>query len=234
MVAKSYQDLEIASEPYSLNNRMYVKVRTANGNLKQVRWYTEAEYAKMYGEKEPKLPGSQRLALGFDKGYITIFKGETYPYKDWLKEHGARYAKFWGWYIISTMDVPAEMPSGVEAVKLPWELVGNGEDLLPEAQVTEAVNSLIYDDSPSQFQGTIGTTIERNITVDRIIITESYFGINHMYIMSDADSNVYVWSTTANRDWQEGDNLTVRANVKEWNTYRNVKQTILQRVREVS
>ena len=51
MVAKSYQGLEILCEPYELaKGRLYVKVRTKSGANKEVRWYTEAEYAKMYPE----------------------------------------------------------------------------------------------------------------------------------------------------------------------------------------
>lgn len=67
-VAKSYQSLEILCEPYVLDKgRQYVKVRTKNGENKQVRWYTDAEYAKMYpeakAEVKPAVPiGKPRLA----------------------------------------------------------------------------------------------------------------------------------------------------------------------------
>ena len=45
-VAKSYQNLEIVKEPYMANGRMYVQVKLGNGNTKQVRWYSDKEYAK--------------------------------------------------------------------------------------------------------------------------------------------------------------------------------------------
>ena len=49
MVAKSYQNMEIVSDVYMVSGRKYVKVRDNKGAEKQVRWYSDAEYAKMYG-----------------------------------------------------------------------------------------------------------------------------------------------------------------------------------------
>ena len=43
-VAKSYQAMEIIEGPYSLNGRQYVKVNNGKNTIKQVRWYSEAEY----------------------------------------------------------------------------------------------------------------------------------------------------------------------------------------------
>ena len=51
MVAKSYQNLQRICEPYESKGRMYVKVLTAAGREKEVRWYTEREYMKIYGAK---------------------------------------------------------------------------------------------------------------------------------------------------------------------------------------
>ena len=43
MVAKSYQGMELVTEPYDVNGRMYVKVKNEKtGTVRQVRWYTEA------------------------------------------------------------------------------------------------------------------------------------------------------------------------------------------------
>ena len=74
MVAKSYQTMTQVGEPYESAGKMYVQVKNEKtGNIRQVRWYTEAEYAKMYGEKVEKSPKefkSQKQVLGFDNGYI--------------------------------------------------------------------------------------------------------------------------------------------------------------------
>ena len=62
----------------------------------------------------------QREQLGFGKaGYIMICKGDTYAYKDWLKEQGACYRKWWGWAFASSIPLP-ELPAGITAVRIDW------------------------------------------------------------------------------------------------------------------
>ena len=82
MVAKSYQSLNVITEPYLKNKRMYILVETKSGKEKEIRWYTNQEYAKMYPEekkdktKDPYYK-SQKYVLGFDEGYIWILKNPT-------------------------------------------------------------------------------------------------------------------------------------------------------------
>ena len=88
----------------------------------------------------------QREQLGFGKaGYIMICKGDTYAYKDWLKEQGACYRKWWGWAFASSIPLP-ELPAGITAVRLDWDKVGSadGMTLLPEEQIVmEKMKSVI-------------------------------------------------------------------------------------------
>lgn len=236
-VAKSYQCLKIIKEPYLVNGKMYVQVEK-NGTAKQVRWYSDKEYEKLYGEKpagtDNSIQKTQKDILGFEKGYITIFTGEdTYTAKDWFKEHGARYTRFWGWYIISTMEVPEDLPEGIQAIKLDWDVVGTNEGVLkPDDQVQQAIDNLIYSDSSSQFMGTIGERLEKVLTVTKAIPFDSRFGLNTMHIMEDADGNVYVW-TTGSKSWEVGSVHNLRGTVKDHKTYKNVNQTILTRCMEV-
>ena len=54
-VAKSYKSYTICGEPYEKNGKMYIVIAHPNtGNRREARWYTDAEYAKMYGEKVDK------------------------------------------------------------------------------------------------------------------------------------------------------------------------------------
>ena len=75
-VAKSYIALPIEEGPYIVNGKQYCKVRMKNGSLKQVRWYTDAEFAKMYPEEKAVVAASpdrktQRDILGFEN--VTYF-----------------------------------------------------------------------------------------------------------------------------------------------------------------
>ena len=237
MVAKSFQKYEVVGEPYTRSGRSYVKVKTNTGSLREVRWYTDAEYKRMYptdvsiaNHSNDPYYRSQKSVLGFDNGYITIFKGETYDYKDWFKEHGARYTRYWGWGFASTMEVPEPLPAGVTAIKLDWDLVGDGESLKPEDAVKEAVEALVYDESPSQYVGTIGDKIETTLTVKSAITVNGAFGPSTLHIMYDADQNVYVWSTTA-KTLITGATYTVKGTIKDHRLYQHTKQTILTRCR---
>lgn len=235
-VAKSYQNLEIVKDPYAVNGKLYVQVKLGNGNTKQVRWYSDKEYEKYYGAKPDHTNDpfykTQKEVLGFKNGFITIFKGDTYSCKDWFKENGARYTRFWGWGISSEMEVPAELPIGIEAIRLDWDLVGEGDNLKSDSAVQEAIDAIMYEESTSQYVGEIGQRIEVELTVDKAIKLDSYYGPSTMHIMKDADENVYVWTTGA-KSWEEGSVRTVRGTIKDHKMYKNVKQTVLTRCAEV-
>ena len=240
MVAKTFQTMTQLCEPYLVGNKMYVKVKNEKtGTIRQVRWYTEAEYAKLYPEATPAeanpsiFAGKQKEMLGFQKGYITIFKGDTEGADFWFQKSIARYTRFWGWYIVSTDEVPNDLPAGIEPVRLSWELVGqpNG-DLKSETEVTAAVESLLCEDSPSRFVGAVGERLNLTVTVIKSMAIDSKYGSTTIHIMEDADKNIFVW-TTAAKSWPAGSVKTIRGTVKEHNIYRNVQQTILTRCAEV-
>lgn len=229
MVAKSYQNLEQVGEPYESNGRMYVKVRTNSGALKQVRFYTEYEYKRMYpSEKITEKFKNHKQTLGFDNGYITIFKGNTYNHKEWFKASTARYSRYWGWYFVSTENLPKDLPEDVEAIRLPWELIAPNDEVLPEDQVKKIVEELIYDADPSEYVGEIGERLKLKLLVEQVRETEGYYGVSNMHTMRDEDGNVFMWATTAKylepEHW-----YTMTGTVKDHKMFRNTKQTWLTR-----
>ena len=238
-VAKSYQELEIVGDVFISSGRQYVNVKLKSGKLKTVRWYSDAEYRKMYPEAvavdrsaDPYCK-PQKEALGFTKGYITIFKGDTYKHIDWFRASIARYARWWGWYIISTEEIPVDLPDGLEPIQLPWDIVGNDDGKLKlESTIQKAVEAIIYDAGTSEFVGEIGERVELTLTVTRTIEIENNYGHSMMHIMEDDCGNVYVW-TTASKSWPEGAVKNVRGTIKDHRTYKNTKQTVLTRCMEV-
>ena len=234
-VAKSYQELEIIGDVFISSGRQYVNVKLKSGKIKTVRFYSDAEYRKMYPEAvavarstDPSAK-SQKEVLGFTKGYITIFKGDTYAEIDWFRASIARYTRWWGWYIISTEEIPSDLPEGIEPIRLSWESVGkeNGE-LKPEYLIKEAVEALIYEASDSEFQGAIGERLELFLTVERVIELDNNFGHSQMHLMRDDCGNLYVW-TTASKNWASGSEHHIKGTVKDHRTYKGEKQTVLTR-----
>lgn len=233
LVAKSYEGLNQICEPYMVNGRMYVKVEMGNGNVKQVRAYSAKEYEKFYHVK-PVVENekTQKEVLGFKNGYITIFKGDTYSCKDWFKENGARYTRLWGWSFSSEMEVPADLPAGVEAMRLEWDVVGDGDSLKSDDTVKAVVEAMTFEPDESEYQGEVGQRLELEVVIEKAIRLDGYYGPSTMHIMRDADGNAYVW-TTASKSWEEGAEKHIRGTVKDHKTYHNVKQTVLSRCAEV-
>lgn len=234
MVAKSYQKFEIVTDVYESNGRKYVKIRDDQGSIKQVRWYTDAEYRKMYkeapAEEEFKRIRSKKDVLGFKEGYITIFKGDTYAVKDELSAAGARYTRFWGWGIPGGEPVP-EL-EGIEPIRLDWDVVATGEnDLRSESVIREAVDELLYEPSNSEFVGMIGERLRgMHMTVVATVALDGFYGESTLHEFTDDDGNCYTWITSA-KHLPEGHVYWVDGTVKDHQTYRNVKKTVLTRCR---
>lgn len=241
-VAKSFQSFDILTEPYLVGDKAYVKVRNPKTKSeRQVRWYTDAEYRKMYpeevviavtGSSDP-YARSQKDILGFEKGYITIFSGDIDTNEDWFCQSIARYAKWWGWYIISSDEVPAVLPIGVSAIRLPWEIVGqdNGR-LKPEAAIKTAIENLLYEPDTSEWVGAVGERLNLTLTITNNQQIENGFGTSTKHTMKDADGNVFIWFTAA-KNWSVGDTKHIRGTVKQHSTSRNTKETILTRCAEL-
>lgn len=236
MVAKSFQTFEILNEPYSANGKMYVEVRNPKTRtVRTVRWYSEKEYAKMYPSEKIEINEkpfkSQKKALGFDKGYITIFKGDTFPSLEWFQQkEECRYTRWWGWYIMSTAELPLDIPAGVTPVRLSWDSVGNEDGYLKtETEVSAAVESLLYDEGKSEYVGSIGERLDLAVTITGNFKVENNFGGSScIHTMEDKDGNIFMWATST-KSWSVGETKNIRGTVKEHKIYKNVKQTVLTR-----
>ena len=233
MVAKSFQSMKQLGEPFCEKGRMYVNIQNEKtGTVRKVRWYTEAEYAKMYGEKVDtprKVFKTQKQVLGFENGYITIFKGDTCANLEWFQKSIARYCKWWGWYIVSTEAIPFDLPTGLEPIELKWELVGEENGCLkPDAEIKAAVESIMYDKGDSTFQGAFGERLDLEIEIIAAHKRDGYYGEQTIHYMIDASGNQYLWST-ASKSWEVGNKYHIKGTVKDHKVIRNVETTVLTR-----
>lgn len=237
MVAKSYQKMTLVNDPYAKDNgRLYIKVLNENtGKVKEVRWYDEEEYYKMYPEDRPeeKLFTNQKRILGFDEGYITIFKGDIEAHEHWFERSIARYCVHWGWYVVSTDTIPCDLPVGLTPVRLDWDKVGQSTGELKDAEsISAIIASLLYGSHPSVFQGKVGDRLDLNVTVIKLVQKDKYFGNkitkNAMHTFEDACGNHYMWDTAA-KCWAEGSIKHIKGSVKEHKVINNVQTTILTR-----
>lgn len=230
-VAPSYQKYTTIGEPFSSNNKLYVKL----SNSKTVRWYTDAQYEKLYPSKSPSektdatASRSKKEVLGFSLGFITIFKGDTYAHLEWFRESVARYNKLWGWFIPSEENVPDDLPQGLAPVRLEWSQVGlSDNDLRAEKDIMSAIDSLLCDPSPSEHIGNVGDRLEIKVQVIKAITLDGYFGHSTMHTFQDENKNIYIW-TTAAKSLPVDNIYTIRGTIKEHSIFKNTKQTVLTR-----
>ena len=118
------------------------------------------------------------------------------------------------------------MPQGLEPVRLNWADVGENDEILKsDKEVCAIVDSLIYTSTGSEYVGKIGERLELKVTIEK-----NYECSNGaiMHTMRDENGNIFLW-TTNSKNWAVGSEHVIRGTVKDFNTFRNEKQTILIR-----
>ena len=133
-VAKSYTNYPIIEGPYTKNGKEYVIIATKTNPRKEVRWYSEQEYCKMYG-LEYTVKCNEKHMFGFHKGYIHIFTNDGDETNVFFRKSCARYSTFFGWYVVSNDEVPDNLPYGIRAIKLMWEDVSENDKLMSHDRV---------------------------------------------------------------------------------------------------
>lgn len=244
MVAKSFKDFEILCEPYEISKKMYVRVRNPRTKTeRQVRWYSEDEYYKLYPEEKETVKvhdiyyKPQKDVLGFANGFIYIFDrdiNEEDELFNWFRMYCRRCTRFWGWYFPGTETLPDNLPTEVNVIKLKWEEVGNDDGKLkPEDKVIAAVDAARYPaDNSSSHVGSIGERLDLTLTVISAIKIENSYGVGTLHTFEDTCGNQYTWMTNA-KSWEPGTIRKIRGTVKAHSTYKGKPQTILTRCSEI-
>lgn len=223
-VAKSYENCDIKGEPFKENGKWYVLI-IKNGEEKKVRWYTEAEYAKMYPtakgglvSKDIMMTFNARHAFGFDDaGYITLYKGNSEIVKDWARREWpplAWYNETFGFYTPSKIN-PTDYPKDIELIKLTWDEVKQDDiHMKSHEEVKRYVDVLLGSSTNKNDQLSINDWLEKTVTIRTKETTESHFGKKHKYGMVDNENNFYIWETGA-RDYQVDVAVRLKMKVKE-------------------
>lgn len=233
-VAKTYQSYDIQGDPFQENKRWYVNILTTKG-IKKVRWYSDAEYARMYPDDSPEkdlMDFNARHAFGFDeKGYITIYKGDPELIKRWVENDHTNiwYNLTFQYYTPSKFPTPKVL-SGIEPIQLKWENVMDHDDRMrPHEEIAKLVNSLISMEpmqSGSTFQGEEGSWLEKEVTIKENLAREDHFGEKHTHFMRDAEGNTYVWETGA-KNLEVGMAVKLKMKVKAHKEINGEKCTVV-------
>lgn len=88
-----------------------------------------------------------------------------------------------------------------------------------------------------QHLGVVGEKITLTLKIVHVVVLDTVYGTNYIYIMEDADENVVIYKgksevvgwTSENVARGKGDTFTITATVKEHGVRDGVKQTVIQR-----
>lgn len=223
-VAKSYEGCDFKGEPFKENGKLYILI-IKNGEEKKVRWYTDAEYARMYPTAKGGLVSADimltfnaRHAFGFDDpGYITLYRGDAEIIKDWAQQEWpplAWYNETFGFYTPSKI-TPSNYPEGIECVKLTWDEVKQDDiHMKSHEEVKRYVDVLISPHVDKSSKWAVDDWIEKTVTIRTKETNESRFGTKHKYGMVDNEDNLFVWETGA-KDYKVDVVVTLKMKVKE-------------------
>lgn len=230
-VAKTYQQYPTIGQPYTKNKRQYILIQKGT-TLKEVRFYTDKEYAKLYPitiSSPTKL--NQKKIFGFDNGFITIFTGDAKEKNPYFQSCAVtQYNLLFGWFIPSTKTIPTDLPSSVTPITLSWEAIGNSDNTLKsDIEIHHIVDPLRFPIPTSEWQGKErGSYIERLFIVMGIHSNSPYI----TYELRDTDFNFYVWTTSRKVLWEINSTHYLTAQVKDYTIYNNIKITHLTRCKE--
>lgn len=238
-IAKSYENMAIQGEPFEENKKMYVNVVAPKG-IKKVRWYSEAEYARMYpnAEKTVTTTFNARYAFGFrDEGFITLYKGNEDDIRAWAQAEWppkAWYNTLFHFYTPGFMPI-VNLPKNIIPVKLMWDEVKlNDTQMKNDTEVENYVVARTTDlvNYTSQFQGEENEWLEKDLIIRENKTTEDHFGEKHTHIMCDAKGNTYIWETGA-KNFAVGMAIKLKMKVKAHKKINGENCTIVWYCKEV-
>lgn len=86
----------------------------------------------------------------------------------------------------------------------------------------------------SNHVGAIGERLTLTVTVEKIIVTEGYYGQTGIHKMVDENGSDLVWFASSGTWLEEGKTYTVQATVKSHGAFNGRNQTVVNRVKEVA
>ena len=132
--AKSYLNNKRLSDPYSRDGKQYIKIELKSGREKEVRFYTDQEFEKLYpGVEFEKTKLNEKHIFGFDHGPITLFCGDFQEEaaNRWLCENRDCWRNgIFGWFAPAGASLPPTMPTSLSTTLISWEEVGKEDGTL--------------------------------------------------------------------------------------------------------
>lgn len=191
-------------------------------------------YIEERKEKIPEINSKNLNKWGFQNLYIYVVAGNTYKWKDKLKEGGANYKDALNWYF-------SERPSEWETTEIDvMELIDvddYGEfSLKPVEELREVLNGKMdIKEWVSEYVGEVGETVEMLLSFEKSYTFSNDFGYVTINKLRDDKGNLFVWKTQRDLEYDvnEKNQVRLRGKIKEHTEYAGEKQTMLTRCKVI-
>ncbi|MBN1076000.1 hypothetical protein DVV91_16895 [Clostridium botulinum] len=135
---------------------------------------------------------------------------------DFLKFDTKKYFEGWGYCYNS---------------KTAYEFAKSYED--DEENLYRDINKELQKRDTKKWIGEEKEKVQINVTLAKITGYATDYGYTHIYIFKDNEGNKLTWKTSKDMDWEEGQEIEIKATIKAHEIYNNEKQTSILRVKEV-
>lgn len=179
----------------------------------------------------------KKLGLNEQGTAYMVLAQDTYTIKNELKQKGARYNNFIGWYFNEEKEGYETYPINLIAFYKKnqygqyYGYINEQGELLNEL-VRTVKEAYLEQFSISEYVGELKQRITLQVKYEDNRSYETnftYYGETTMIYMFDYEGNKLIWKTGSYIDAQIGDTITITGTIKEHKTYNGVKQTILTR-----
>lgn len=160
-VSPSFSSYRVLSkEPFIKGAKRYVIVENPKtGNTREVRFFSEAEYARTYGNKTidtTKPIANLKEKYGFTQGPILLIRNVHLSDESKLREFAkCSYETGLGWYVESTGVLPVDAPPHLKYLALAWRDFHDpsiGEDYIRKpSQIAKIISQKIINKNWIEF-----------------------------------------------------------------------------------
>lgn len=217
--------------------------------VKREKIYTPEYRAKLdKANKRAKELKMQKMweQYGIEQGYVYIAQGNTFEIKEELKLAGFSFNEYIGWFNLEDVDfidtkrvnfdeyTDKDQNGNIYFVRYlnDYQIAKKEREEKKKKELEETAGKLNY-------LGEVGETIEMPVKLVKKFSFSSYDYytesevIRFGYIFLTDNYEELKWFSNVNKNWLEGENLTIKFIVKGHDCYKGRKQTSIKNVRQL-
>ena len=235
-------------KPHPAYDGVCLKCNGSGIETKEVRLYTEEEYARVkVSNEKAKVKAKEKLEAKMkaeyeqnriewlsqnnfsEDGFTYIITGDSYSIKDELKAAGFKFSPVLKWHRASAEGYEDKVIKIFVDDVISFSAWGKG---VFNIDAQEYVDNKLREAMPPSSSEWVGNPKEKLVniecTIKSIIGFDTQYGHSNLFTF-DYNGNILTWFTATYQPYSVGDVILLTGTIKEHTEYKNVKQTQLTR-----